>query len=251
MDSFGEFARYYRAFYTYTDDMPFWLFAARKYANGKPILYIGPGTGRGMTELLSDYEVIGVERSDEMFAELKSAFDEVSVERTLRRYELINKDIRDVNKKLDSCLAVMPCNVISENHDERDICNILKTVSSLMGEKGHIAFHVDNAESFSPCREMTVEKHVNISGLFSGIRKTWIQRDLKNNKLIVEIELLPDDGGEARRLVRFKHHAMTYEFIRDIADELGYVIDEMFGSPVELSHPDPNSASIAVIMRTT
>ncbi|MBN1283200.1 MAG: hypothetical protein JXA24_05435 [Proteobacteria bacterium] len=249
MDSFGEFARYYRAFFTYTDDMPFWRYAARRYANDKPILYIGPGAGRVMLELLSDYEIIGVERSDGMFAELKSVLDRASDDRTLKRYELINKDIRDVKGKIDSCLAIMPCNVISENHNKRDVSDILRTVASVMGERARIAFHVDNAASFSSHREMTVEKHVDIGGLFSGRRRTWIQRDVKNDKLIVEIELLPDDGAGAERLVRFEHCAMTYKFIRDVADELGLKIDEMFGSPVEMCCPDPASASIAVVMR--
>jgi hypothetical protein len=249
MDYFKYFARYYRAFYTYKSDVQFWARAADKYARRNPILYIGPGTGRLMKELLIDHEIVAVERSPAMCKELKKEIEESSEGRPLKTHRIYNVDIRQFNEPISSTLAIMPCNVLTENNSEEAVKEILMTCHKLLQANGCIAVQVDNA-AFFPCRRtLTVEKEVTIPNFFKGVRRTWVQHVPENRKLILEIELIQAKSSLPHRLIRFEHFAFTLPLFKRMAAETGFEVIELYGNAKHMNPFDTNSSNIIAIMR--
>ncbi|MBU0528277.1 hypothetical protein KKF86_00745, partial [bacterium] len=207
-DYYKYFASYYSEFYTYKTDLPFWTYAAKNYAKEGAILYVGPGTGRIMGELLLNNQIVAVEKSSAMVRELSMRLGKIDTSSHIKKYEIYNMDINDFSQNIRVPLIILPCNVLTENRTEKKIVQMLNKCSLFLDAGGYLAIDVDNATIYPQKKILTAEKEIE-SSIFKGIRKTWARYKPEEQKILVDIKLIKTGEKKACYTFTIEYFAFT------------------------------------------
>lgn len=224
------FSSLYQYMYTYSDDVVFWKACAIKYAHKKPLIYVGPGVGRLMIQLLDDFEIIAVDRSPIMLQALSQRLHSHPQKGTFKSFTILPVDICDVSSEYNADLIILPCNVLTEWNSYSHIQQMLKSCYEHLGHDGHLVVEVDNGEYFRTNNRPPSEGDVNFPDVFVGKRRTWVKHKITSSELGFKIELIPSNEKYERQEFYIEHYAFTLDVFKNTVGDLGFDLANLYGS---------------------
>jgi SAM-dependent methyltransferase len=229
-----DFARFYD--WTYegiTEDIPFYLHAAREH--GSPVLELACGTGRITIPLAREgFEVIGLDLSAEM---LRIAQEKLSKEpaEVRSRVRLIEADMSDFALDETVSLAFIPAASLLHLHTNEQRSSCLSCISRHLKPGGGVIVDLIPAERLANQtvgETQEIERSVSPStGLLTWELGTKLSIDRDAQCVIVEhtyVEQLPDES-EKRYVFVDDYTWLTEGQMRGLLAEAGFGNVEVFG----------------------
>jgi len=228
-----DYARFYDWIYEgITEDIPFYLHAAREH--GSPVLELACGTGRITIPLAREgFEVIGLDLSAEM---LRIAQEKLSEERpeVRARVRLIEADMSDFALHETVSLAFIPAASLFHVHANEQRSSCLSCITRHLKPGGGVIVDLipaDRMANQTVGETQEFRRSVSpLTGLLTRqLGKLSIEREAQ--RVTVEhtyVEQLPD-GSERRYLFVEDYTWLTEDQMRGLLAEAGFVNVEVFG----------------------
>lgn len=233
-DEFGLYSAYYDLLYRdkdYQGEATYVADLLRSFSSGsKKLLEIGCGTGIH-AELLtqSGFEVVGVERSEEMFKQAQSRADRLEVETGCRRFRPVHCAAQDFcsDETFDAVISLF--HVVSYQTDDAALEGFLDTVSRHLRPGGLFLFDVWYGPAVLTQRPECRVKRMS-SELHEVVRIAEPTIDTSRNLVQVDYEIfVQESGSDVYRSIR-EQHRMRYFFTTEITH-----LARRFGMDVERS----------------
>jgi SAM-dependent methyltransferase len=206
------------------------------------ILDLGCGTGVHARELaLRGYEVVGVDRSESMLDQARSASS---------RATFLQGDVRsvDLHRRFDAVVLLFA--VLGYQLSDVDVLAALKTARSHLGPGGLLGFDVWYGPSVLAQRPSTRTRTVDDGGQHL-VRTSSGTLDERRNVVRVEFELTKGERAGAAQSV-FETHQMRYFFSSELEDSLtrtGFELLRIGAFPDFDQEPDETTWSVFTLAR--
>lgn len=210
----------------------------------KSVIDIGCGTGDHSIDLAGKgYEVVGLDRSEEMIKESKKRKEVLSRD-SLRKLLFLHGGFDELEGRFTRPFdgAIIMGNTIS--HNPHDVSKVLKETTRLLRDEGVLVLQITNFDKVISVGNRLLNFSFAVpagENKEHAFLEFYDKPNLKERTILKTFAILTNDGGKRWKLSGVRNSLMAYtnkQIIKDMLKKLGYKKIDFYGGSFDGRHWD-------------